>query len=394
MNKKILLSGIQPSGALHIGNYLGAIKQWVDLQSDYRVFAMIADLHAITVPQEPEALRSKTLEVAALLVACGIDPEKSVIFVQSHVPAHTQLAWVLNTITPLGELERMTQFKDKAHIKYEFWTEMARYYRDTGELLVQITKHLENENGNDPEKNLKLKIKITGALGQSGFETIDKLFQIEKTREEVLAGILNYPVLMAADILLYQTNVVPVGEDQQQHLELTRTLANKFNNRFGETFRIPKAHIQKDTARLMGLDDPSKKMSKSAPSANNYIGLLDTPDDIRRKIKVAVTDSGKEIIYDEEAKPAIANLLRIFSAFSQSAIADIENQYRGKSYAEFKNDLAELLVAKLEPIQRRYHALSQDEAGLRAALRRGAEQAHTIAQGTLRSVYEKVGFAV
>ncbi|OGZ96142.1 MAG: tryptophan--tRNA ligase [Candidatus Sungbacteria bacterium RIFCSPLOWO2_02_FULL_54_10] len=326
MNKQILLSGIQPSGALHIGNYLGAIKQWVDLQSEYRVFAMIADLHAITVPQEPEALRNKTLEVAALLIACGIDHKKSVIFIQSHVPAHAELAWVLNTITPLGELERMTQFKEK---------------KDTsGEM----------------------------------------------------AGLLNYPVLMAADILLYQTESVPVGEDQQQHLELTRSLANKFNNRFGDTFRIPKAHIQKDTARLMGLDDPTKKMSKSTPSANNYIGLLDTPDDIRRKIKIAITDSGKEIAYDEENKPAIANLLRIFSAFSGSAVADVETKYRGTSYAEFKQDLAELLVAKLEPIQVRYHERAGDQDALLKILKDGAEQARAIARETLYNAQNKMGF--
>lgn len=323
---KILLSGIQPSGELHIGNYLGAIKQWVDLQKDYRVFAMIADLHAITVPQEPEELRKKTLEVAALLVACGIDPEKSNIFIQSHVPSHAELAWVLNTITPLGELERMTQFKDK------------------------------------------------------------------KDKSGEYAGLLNYPVLMAADILLYQTEAVPVGEDQQQHLELTRTLANKFNNRFGETFRVPQAVILKNTGRVMGLDDPAKKMSKSASSTSNYIALLDTPDEIRRKVKIAVTDSGKEVAYDEEAKPAISNLMRIFSAFSGRPMADIEKEYAGKTYTVFKNDLAELIVSALEPIQMHYHELSGDEKTLRGILKSGAEQAHEIAKETLEDAYKKVGF--
>ena len=321
---KILLSGIQPSGNIHIGNYLGALRQWVQLQKDYHVFAMIADLHAITVPQTPEELRKKTLEVAALLVACGIDPEKSVIFVQSHVPAHVQLAWVLNTITPLGELERMTQFKDK-----------------------------------------------------------------KGRQAEAYAGLFNYPVLMAADILLYPTEAVPVGEDQQQHLELTRTLANKFNRHFGETFTIPKALIQQDTARVMGLDDPAKKMSKSASSANNYISLLDSPDEIRRKIKIAVTDSGKEIAYDEEEKPAIANLMRIFSAFSGMTAAEIERQYAGKTYAAFKDDLAELLVEKLGAIRKRYDAM--DEKEIREILRDGAARAREGAAKTLAETKKKVG---
>lgn len=325
MEKPILLSGVQPSGTLHIGNYLGAIKQWVDLQEDYKVFAMIADMHAITVPQEPEELRRKTLEVAALLVACGIDPEKSVIFVQSHVPAHAELAWILNTLTPVGELQRMTQFKEK--------------------------------------------INKAGAL----------------------AGLLNYPVLMAADILLYRATDVPVGEDQRQHLELTRTLAAKFNNRFGETFKIPKELILKDTARLMGLDDPTKKMSKSAASANNYIALLDTPDEIRRKIKIAVTDSGKEIVYDEKRKPAIANLLRIFSAFSGLSIADIENQYRGRTYADFKSDLGELLIEKLSPLQERYGELSRDTESVLAILRAGASRARAAAEKTLALVRQRIG---
>lgn len=324
--KKILLSGIQPSGTLHIGNYLGAIKQWVEMQKTHHVFVMIADLHAITVPQEPKELHENALRMTKLLIACGIDPEQSVLFMQSHVPAHAELGWILNTITPLGELERMTQYKDK-----------------------------KESAGN-------------------------------------LAGLLNYPVLMAADVLLYQTAVVPVGEDQLQHLEFTRTLANKFNNRFSETFTIPQPFIQKDTARIMGLDDPSKKMSKSAGSANNHIALLDPPDEIRRKIKIAVTDSGKEIIYDETGKPAIANLLRIFGAFSGRAMPDIENQYRGASYADFKNDLAELLVEKLSPLQARYRELSRDPESALAPLRAGAIRARAAAQKTLRDVYEKIGF--
>lgn len=322
---RTLLSGIQPSGNIHIGNYLGALRQWADLQKDYHVFAMIADLHAITLPQDPEELRKKTLEVAALLVACGIDPEKSAIFIQSQVPAHAELAWVLNTITPLGELERMTQFKEK------------------------------------------------------------------KDKSGEMAGLLNYPVLMAADILLYQAEAVPVGEDQQQHLELTRTLAAKFNNRWGETFRIPQALIQKDTARVMGLDDPTKKMSKSAASANNYIALLDSPDEIRRKIKIAVTDSGKEIVYNEETKPTIANLMRIFRAFSGLDHNKIEERYRGKGYAEFKSDLAEIVVEALAPIQRKYQETGEPE--IKKILANGAEAARATSGNTLRLVKQKVGLA-
>ncbi|MFY9462961.1 MAG: tryptophan--tRNA ligase [Candidatus Sungiibacteriota bacterium] len=326
MTKPILLSGIAPSGVIHIGNYLGAISQWVEMQKTHSVFIMIADLHAITVPQEPKELRENTLRMAKLLIACGINPEQSVLFVQSHVPAHAELAWILNTITPLGELERMTQFKDK------------------------------KENAGN------------------------------------LAGLFNYPILMAADILLYQTAVVPVGEDQSQHLELTRTLANKFNTRFGETFKIPELLLQKDTARIMGLDDPTKKMSKSAASTANYISLLDEPEEIRRKIKIAVTDSESEIIYNEEQKPAIANLMRIYQAFSDTPTKEIEVHYTGKGYAAFKSDLAELLIEKFAPIQEQYRKLSNDEKSIQEILDDGAKRAHTIAEKTLRDAYEKIGF--
>ena len=323
---KTLLSGIQPSGELHIGNYLGAIKQWVDLQKSYRVFITIVDLHAITVPQDPNNLRENTLETAALLIACGINPKKSVLFVQSHVPAHIELMWILSTLTPVGELERMTQYKEK------------------------------------------------------------------KEKAGLLAGLLNYPVLQAADILLYQPDVVPVGEDQLQHLELTRTLVRKFNNRFGRVFKEPKAFIQKDTARIMAFDDPTKKMSKSAASPNNYISLLDSPDAVRKKIKIAVTDSGSEVRYDEKGKPAISNLLAVYSAFSGNPVTDIENRYRGKGYSEFKNDLAELLVAKLAPIQKKYMTLTKNKKALCTILDKGAEQANAVAKKTLCLVKEKMGF--
>ncbi len=324
--KERALSGVQPSGKLHIGNYLGAIKQFVALQDAYETYYCVVDEHAITVPQEPKELHANTLAIAMAYLAAGIDPKKSVIFLQSHVPAHTELGWILNTITPLGELERMTQFKEK------------------------------------------------------------------QEKSGLYAGLLNYPTLMAADILLYQTAVVPVGEDQEQHLELTRTLANKFNNRFGETFIIPKALIQKDTARIMGLDDPMKKMSKSAASANNYISLLDEPDEIRRKIKIAVTDSDGTIRYDEENKTGIANLMRIYRAFSDIAIEEIEHKYTGKGYADFKRDLADLLIEKLELIQEKYEELTKDEGDIMNILIAGAKHADSVAEASLATAKKNVGF--
>ncbi len=321
---QILLSGVQPSGNFHIGNYLGAIKQWVDLQKTHRVFAMIADLHAITIPQESDALRKNTLSVARILLACGMNPKKSVLFVQSQIPAHAELGWILNTITPLGELERMTQFKEK------------------------------------------------------------------KEKAGVLAGLLNYPTLMAADILLYNTDVVPVGEDQIQHIELTRTLARKFNARFGETFKEPKEYVLRETSRVMALDDPIKKMSKSSVNPNSYIALLDEPEIIRKKIRTAVTDSGKEVSYDEAAKPAIANLMRIYSAFSGLSFKEIEVKFLGKGYGEFKRELADVVIAAMSPIQTRYRALT--ETSVKTVLKKGQKSATKIANATLTEAKKKTGF--
>ncbi len=320
---KTLLSGIAPSGNLHIGNFLGAIRQWVELQNSHTAYIMVADLHAITVPQDPAKLREKTLEIAALLIACGIDPKT--VFIQSHVPAHAELMWILNTITPVGELERMTQFKDK---------------RETA---------------------------------------------------GVLAGLLNYPVLQAADILLYQTTKVPVGEDQIQHLELARELARRFNNRFGKTFTEPEALVISSAARVMGLDDPSKKMSKSAASPANYIALLDSPADIRKKIKSAVTDSERTIVYSKENRPAVANLISIYCAFSGADTRSVERMFSGKGYAEFKHTLAELLVDSLAPIQKKYAALTKDKKKLSALLARGAARAAKAASPTLKDAKKKVG---
>ena len=327
--KKIIFSGTAPSGNIHIGNYLGAIKQWVEMQNtgEYQNIFCVVDEHAITVPQDPAKLRSKILEVFTLYLALGIDPEKSIIFVQSSVSEHAELNWILSTITPVGELERMTQFKDKS-----------------------------------------------------------------QKQKNVLAGLLNYPTLMAADILLYHTNIVPVGEDQLQHIELTRTIARKFNSTFGETFAIPEPFINKEGKRIMGLDDPSKKMSKSAENTKNYIALLDSPETIREKIKAAVTDSASEIKYDMKNKPAVSNLLTIYSLFSGKAIAELEKEYEGKNYSVFKKDLAEVIIEGLSPIQKKYKELSANPDYLKKVLRDGAEKAKNIASQTMAEVRSKIGF--
>ncbi|OGF90650.1 tryptophan--tRNA ligase [Candidatus Giovannonibacteria bacterium RIFCSPLOWO2_02_FULL_45_14] len=324
MAKEIAVSGVQPSGDMHIGNYLGAIKQFVELQDKYKTFFFIVDLHALTESPDPKKLREQIINLAALYLACGLDPKKTTLFIQSHVPAHVELGWILNTITPLGELQRMTQFKDKAE------------------------KH------------------------------------------GVLAGLLNYPTLMAADILIYNPDVVPVGEDQVQHLELTRALARKFNSQYGNTFREPKALLRKDVARVMGLDDPTKKMSKSA-GPNNYIALTDEPDVIRKKIKTAVTDSGSEIKYDPQNKAGISNLLSIYSAFSGESIASLEKKYAGKNYGIFKSDLAELLVQKLSHIHEKYKSLLKNKKSLMKILDVGAKSASKVAEKTMEEVRKKIG---
>ena len=325
-----IFSGVQPSGTLHIGNYLGAIRRFVELEKDNDVIVSIVDLHAITVPQEPTELRTQTLDVAATYLAAGLDPEKTVIFVQSHVPAHAELGWILNTMTPIGELERMTQFKDKS--------------------------------------------------------------RAQGAKAGVMAGLFNYPTLMAADILLYQTEGVPVGEDQIQHIELARSIAERFNNKFGETFKIPKPLIQKETARIMALDDPKKKMSKSADSVDSYIALIDTPDEIRRKIKKAVTDSDDEICFDPNQKPAISNLLTIFAGIADKSIEDIKAEFGGKSYAAFKEALAEEIIETLEPFQEKCAKLQQKPEHLIHILRNGAIRAAELAAPTIIDVRNKIGF--
>jgi tryptophanyl-tRNA synthetase len=365
-----LFSGIQPSGNLHLGNYLGAIKQWVELQNDYEAFFCVVDLHAITVPQDPAELRKKILEIAKIYLAAGINPEKSTIFIQSHITGHTELGWILNTVATMGELGRMTQFKDKAGV---------------GAQEVEGAIDADTDNFNSaftslkPEELKELVKKLAGVM-------VAKQRRIENITS---VGLFDYPVLMAADILLYDTAVVPVGEDQKQHVELTRDLAQRFNNRFGETFVLPEPLITKEGARIMGLDDPTKKMSKSAASEYNYIALTDDADAVRKKIKKAVTDSGSEIVYSDE-KPALRNLINIYTLLSGKSTQEIEAMYQGKGYGDFKSDLAEVVVNFLVPFQERLTAISDEEA-LRI-LRAGAEKARALSEQKIKGVYEKVGF--
>jgi tryptophanyl-tRNA synthetase len=325
--KKVLFSGIQPTGIITIGNYIGALRNWVKLQDECECIYCVVDMHSITAEQVPAQLRKNTLELLALYIACGIDPKKCTLFVQSHVPAHAQLTWALNTITYVGELSRMTQFKDKSR------------------------RHRENIN----------------------------------------MGLMDYPVLMAADILLYQTDIVPVGADQKQHLELARGLAQRFNSRYNPTFKVPEPYIPRQGARIMSLQNPLVKMSKSDENPNSFVSLTDTPDDIARKFKRAVTDSGSEIRASED-KPGITNLLNIYCAFSDKSLGQAERELEGASYAQFKDMVAQAVIEKLQPIQRRLKELLADKAFLEQVMREGAERAGTIANRTLSKVYRKIGF--
>lgn len=328
-DKKRILSGIQPSGALTLGNYIGALRNWVELQNndEYECYYMLADLHTITVRQVPKDFRKNALDLLALFIAAGIDPDKSPVFFQSHVPAHAQLSWVLTCNTYMGELSRMTQYKDKSQ------------------------KHAGNIN----------------------------------------AGLFTYPSLMAADILLYQADLVPVGADQNQHLELTRDLANRFNNAYSETFKVPEGYIPKVGARIMSLQDPTQKMSKSDSNENGYILLLDTPEAIVRKIKRAVTDSGSEVKRGE-GKAGVENLMNIYSAVTGCSMEKIEERFDGKGYGVFKAEVAEAVVEALRPIQERYRELMENKDYLEQVYRKGAEAASRTAAKTLSKVYRKVGF--
>ncbi|MFZ1626450.1 MAG: tryptophan--tRNA ligase [Candidatus Moraniibacteriota bacterium] len=370
-----LFSGIQPSGNLHLGNYLGAIKQWLPLQDEYEAIFCVVDMHAITVPQDPVELRKKTIEIAKIYLASGIDPKKSTLFVQSHVPGHAELGWILNTITKIGELKRMTQYKDKSGNIY-----LSAYQKN----IEQIERHLVEASAKDTfskDEYLGLVRDFREGVEKPLLQAIDE--------GEVGVGLFDYPVLMAADILLYDTATVPVGEDQKQHVELTRDLAQRFNSRFGETFVVPEPLIQREGARIMGLDDPTKKMSKSAASEYNYIALSDDADTIRKKIKKAVTDSGSEIVYADD-KPALMNLINIYTLLSGKKVDEVEAMYVGRGYGDFKTDLAEVVVNFLVPFQERLAAISDYE--VLAVLRAGAEKARAIAEKKVAAVYEKVGF--
>jgi len=356
--QKRIFSGIRPSGRLHIGNYIGALKQWLTLQDEYEMVAGIVDAHAITTPHEPEELRKDTLETAMTYLAAGLDPQKAILMVQSHVPQHFELAWILGTMTPLGELTRMTQFKEKAGLK----------------------------------PGLRVAQKFLPNGPQSEDLAARELSNLDKTVKSIFAGLLNYPVLMAADILLYQSEVVPVGEDQVQHIELARSLAERFNNRYGETFTLPRPLIGKESARIMSLQDPTKKMSKSDESEKSCVFLTDPADVIREKFKAAVTDSGKDIRYAPREKPAISNLLVIFAEFSGKTIAALEQQYAGKTYVALKSDLAKVVINGLAPLQQQFIEFQKNETAVRNILRDGSERAMAVAGKTLATVRRKIGF--
>ena len=327
MSKKIILSGIQSTGKLTLGNYLGAINNWVQMQEEYDCYYMIANLHSLTVRNDPETLRNNTLKVLAMYVAAGLDPEKNTIFIQSQVKEHAELGWILDCYTYMGELSRMTQFKDKA------------------------AKHADNIN----------------------------------------AGLFTYPALMAADILLYQANLVPVGQDQQQHLEITRDIAERFNKLYGKTFTIPEGYYGKASAKIMGLQDPTAKMSKSATNPNDVILLEDEPDVIIKKFKKAVTDSENKVRFDPENKPGVSNLMQIYSSITGLKMEEIEKEFENSGYGNFKTKVAETVVAKLEPIQKKYKELLENKEYLEKIYTEGANRARKLASKTLDEVKERIG---
>ncbi len=325
--KKTVFSAVQPSGIPTIGNYVGSIKNWVKMQDEYDCIYSLADLHTLTVKQIPAELRQRSFDLLALYLACGIDPEKSVVFAQSHVPAHAELTWILNTVTYPGELTRMTQYKDKSQ------------------------RHAENVN----------------------------------------MGLLDYPVLMAADILLYGTDLVPVGADQKQHLEIARDLAVRFNNRYSETFTVPEPLIPKTGAKIMSLQDPDKKMSKSDDNPNAYISMNDSTDEIVKKFKRAVTDSQAEVRYDPENKKGVSNLLTIYSLFADKTIEEAEKEFEGKGYGDFKLAVGETVAAVIEPVIAEKNRILKDKGYLESVLKSGAEKANYLAGKMMRKVYRKVG---
>ena len=328
-DRMTIFSGIQPSGALTIGNYLGAIKNWVLLQEQYECYYCVVDLHGLTVRQEPEQYRERCLDTLALLIASGLDPEKNIMYMQSHVSCHTELMWILNCYTYLGELSRMTQFKEKSE------------------------RHADNIN----------------------------------------AGLYTYPVLMAADILLFSTDLVPVGADQKQHLEITRDIAIRFNNVYGDVFTVPEPYIPKAGARIMSLTDPENKMSKSDDNENSYVSLLDPPEKIRSKFKKAVTDSEGTVRFSED-KPGVSNLISIYGAVTGKTVAEIENEFSGSGYGALKSRVAEAVCAELEPLQKRYGSIRADGAYLNAVIKSGTDRARVNAERMLEKVKEKIGLVL
>ncbi len=325
--KKRIFSGVQPSGNLTIGNYLGAIKNWIPMQEEFECLYCVVDLHTLTVRQKPAELRQRSLNLLALYMACGLDPQKCILFLQSHVSAHSELAWILNCYTYMGELNRMTQFKDKS------------------------AKHADNIN----------------------------------------AGLFAYPVLMAADILLYQTDLVPIGQDQKQHLEITRDIAERFNNVYGDTFTIPEPYIPKIGAKIMSLQEPEKKMSKSDENENAYVFILDQEDTILRKFKRAVTDSEREIRYDEVNKPGVSNLISIYSAVTGKTFSDIEKEFDGSSYGDLKETVGQSVAEMLRPVQQKYNDLTANKDYLNSILKENSEKAAYMARKTLSKVQRKIG---
>lgn len=325
--KKVIFSGVQPSGKMTLGNYLGALKSWTDLQKEFECYFSMVNMHAITVPQDPEVLKRQTIELLAQFIACGIDPEENTIFIQSHVPQHAELNWVLCTMTYMGELNRMTQYKDKS----------------------------------------------------------------KKSEANLNAGLFTYPVLMAADILLYQADVVPVGDDQKQHMELARDLAERFNNRFSKTFVVPEGYYPKGTARVMSLQEPEKKMSKSDSNENGFILLSEDADTTAKKIKKAVTDSVGIVRYTDE-QPGLKNLINIYSAMTDKSVEEIVAMYEGKGYGAFKKEMAEAVIESLRPIREKYNYLLDNQDFLEEIYTKGAKKAELRAQKTLDAVYDKIGF--
>lgn len=385
-----ILSGIQPSGNLHIGNYLGALKQWVALAATNECYFCIVDEHAITVPYEPKDLQDRILDAAAMYVAAGLDPEKCIVFVQSHIPQHTELAWLLSTITPSGELSRMTQFRDKS------LKNVLRKLDQTQDLPSSLVNTLTKaQTLAELRKKLLTEMALASRAGKLDSKKSAVLGAISEILEDTLTvaasslGLFAYPVLMAADILLYQANFVPVGEDQTQHLELTRSIAERFNSRFGEVFTLPQAYTPSTTARIMSLQDPTKKMSKS-DEPKTYIALSDDADTIRKKIMSAVTET-EPVFSFTDSGPAVKNLLTIYQAFSGESVATIESSFAGKGYKEFKEALAEVIIAHLKPIQEKYQAIRANDDELRIILGRGNYKAETVATQTLTRVKEVMG---